>query len=287
MHIASNLNAQGIFSDLDRPWTRSTIRQILTNPKYVGSNVYNRRSFKLKMKRLLNPPDMWVLKEDAFPAIIADELFWKARQIIEARHIHLTDDELLARLRTLLERSGRLSGILIDEADDMPSSSIYALRFGGLHRAYELIGWNGRRDSSYIETNQMLRRRHRSLVDLIIKQLRANGTQLEFDNTTHLLTLDRELKVSVVLSPCYETQAGSQRWRIRFDAGLDPDITIAARLAPGNQSVQDYYLFPRIDMLSDRLRLAPNNGVCLDLYRFENLDFFYRVSRRVSVKDAA
>ena len=287
MHIASSLNARGIFTDQDRPWTRSTIRQILTNPKYVGSNVYNRRSFKLKIKRLINPPDMWVLKEDAFPAIVADELFWKAHQIIEARHIHLTDDELLARLRTLLERSGRLSGILIDEAEDMPSSSIYATRFGGLHRAYELIGWSGGRDSSYIETNQMLRRSHKSLVDHIIRQLRANGAQLEVDQTTHILTLDQELRVSVVLSPCLETQAGSQRWRIRFDAGLDPDITIATRLAPGNQSVQDYYIFPRIDVLTDRLRLAPNNGVCLDLYRFENLDFFYRVSRRVSLKNAA
>jgi len=50
--IAASLNHRGILSDLGRPWTRATIHQILTNPKYVGTNVYNRQSFKLKQKRI-------------------------------------------------------------------------------------------------------------------------------------------------------------------------------------------------------------------------------------------
>jgi Recombinase/Resolvase, N terminal domain len=149
--LAFSLNEKGILSDMERPWTRATIHQILTNPKYVGTNVYNRRSFKLKMKRLVNPPDMWVSRDEAFEAIVPLEVFLKARKIIDGRHIHLTDDDLLERLQELLRRWGKLSGILIDEAEDMPSSSIYASRFGGLHRAYELIGWNSRRDFGYIE----------------------------------------------------------------------------------------------------------------------------------------
>src|SRR6516164_952072 len=44
--IAAWLNARGAVTDLGRPWTAAVVRQILTNPKYVGSNVYNRRSFK-------------------------------------------------------------------------------------------------------------------------------------------------------------------------------------------------------------------------------------------------
>ena len=40
LQIASSLNHRGIVSDLRRPWTRATIHQILTNPKYVGTNVY-------------------------------------------------------------------------------------------------------------------------------------------------------------------------------------------------------------------------------------------------------
>ena len=46
--IAARLNGQGTRTDLDRDWTRATVREVLTNEKYIGNNVYNRISFKLK-----------------------------------------------------------------------------------------------------------------------------------------------------------------------------------------------------------------------------------------------
>ena len=58
--IAVNLNEQGIRTDLGRDWNRGTVRQILTNEKYIGNNVYNRVSFKLKKRRVRNGPDMLV-----------------------------------------------------------------------------------------------------------------------------------------------------------------------------------------------------------------------------------
>ena len=70
--IAIELNRRGILSDLGRPWTRASIHQILTNEKYIGRNVYNRVSFKLKDKRVRNPPEMWVRKDDAFEPIVEE-----------------------------------------------------------------------------------------------------------------------------------------------------------------------------------------------------------------------
>jgi DNA invertase Pin-like site-specific DNA recombinase len=286
-NLAFYLNGKGVLSDMQRPWTRATIHQILTNPKYVGANVYNRRSYKLKMKRLVNPPEMWISRSEAFKAIVSTDVFLQARRIIDARHIHLTDDDLLARLRILLERCGKLSGILIDEAEDMPSSSMYASRFGGLHRAYELIGWSDRRDFSFIETNRLLRRNHQDLIQTILADLRATGAHVEVDDHSDLLTINREYTASLLLSRCQETEAQSQRWRLRFDAGLIPDITIAARLNPGNQTVKDYYLLPSIDVLWKRLSLAPDNGVCLDLYRFDTLNVFLNLAKRTPLEDVA
>ena len=46
--IMEDLNGRGIAGEYDRPWTRATVHQILTNPKYIGANIFNRRSFKLK-----------------------------------------------------------------------------------------------------------------------------------------------------------------------------------------------------------------------------------------------
>jgi DNA invertase Pin-like site-specific DNA recombinase len=287
MLLATYLNSKGILSDLGKPWTRATVHQILTNPKYVGVNVYNRRSYKLKMKRLVNPPEMWISREGAFQAIVSTDLFLRARRIIDARHIHLTDDDLLARLRILLARHGKLSGILIDEAEDMPSSSVYASRFGGLPRAYELIGWTDQRDYSFIEVNRLMRRSHKSLIETILTDLRATGAEVEVDKQSDLLTINREYTASLLLSRCQETRAGSQRWRLRFDTGLVPDITIAARLNPGNLSVKDYYLLPRIDLLWKRLSLAPENGVLLDLYRFDTLNMFLNLAKRIPLEETA
>jgi len=285
--IAASLNQRGILSDLERPWTRATIHQILTNPKYVGTNVYNRQSFKLKQKRISNPPDMWITREGAFEPIVPAELFVQARAIIHARHRHLTDDELLGRLRSLLTRHGNLSGLLIDESEEMPSSTVYASRFGGLYRAYQLIGWEAKRDFGYVEINRAIKAKHGDLVKFILRQLHAVGAAIRLDSGSGLLTINESFTASLVLARCHETPSRSYRWQFRFDASLLPDITIAARLSPGNLEILDYYLFPRVDVLWQRLRLRPENGVVLDLYRFENLNFFESLARTVNVEEAA
>ena len=110
-------------TDLGRPWTRGTVHQVLTNEKYIGNNVYNRISFKLKKKRVINPPDMWIRGDSAFVPIVDPTLFDAVRQIIQERSRRFTDQEMLERLATLLKHTGWLSGFVIDERDDMPSTS--------------------------------------------------------------------------------------------------------------------------------------------------------------------
>lgn len=150
--ITAELNGRGVLGEDGRPWTRATIHQVLTNPKYIGANIYNRRSFKLKHRRVNNPTQMWIWRDGAFEPIISASVFEKARSIIESRHHHLSDQDLLEKLRELLRARGQLSGILIDETEDMPSSSCYSSRFGSLTRAYSLIGWTPDRDYGAGET---------------------------------------------------------------------------------------------------------------------------------------
>lgn len=169
--IAEQLNGAGILGEHGRPWTRATVHQVLTNPKYIGANIYNRRSFKLKHKRIKNPVDMWIWRQDAFLPIVDAAVFEQAGRIIESRHQHLTDQDLLERLRELLQKHGRLSGLLIDETEAMPSSSCYSSRFGSLVRAYTLIGWEPDRDFSYVEINRSIRRRHADLISTIFDEL--------------------------------------------------------------------------------------------------------------------
>jgi hypothetical protein len=62
---------------------------------------------------------------------------------------------------------------------------------------------------------------------------------------------------------------------------------IAARLQPGNDEILDFYLLPRLDLLTERLTFRPENGLILDVYRFNNLNFFMEMAKRVRLESAA
>ena len=282
--IMETLNGRGVLGEHGRPWTRATVHQVLTNPKYIGANIYNRRSFKLKHKRVKNPMQMWIWRDGAFEPIVTASLFEQARAIIESRHHHLSDQELLERLRELLRVQGRLSGILIDETEDMPSSSCYSSRFGSLTRAYSLIGWNPDRDYAYIEINRRLRRKHADLIASIFDQLLALGATVSVNQYNDLLTINCEYTASLILARCRESHAGNHRWHLRFDESLSPEIVLAARLQPGNEEILDYYLLPRLHVLAERLSLRPDNGLIMDVYRFNNLNFFMEMAQRVRME---
>lgn len=285
--IADALNADGLRTDLDRPWTRATVHQVLTNEKYIGNNVFNKISFKLKQRRVVNPREMWIRAEGAYPAIVDEALFLRAREIVDARSRHLSDQDLLDALRALLASNGFLSGLVIDEHEDTPSSSAFRSRFGSLLRAYEMVGYQPDRDYRYIEINRKLREAHPQIVAGVITGIENAGGSAVQDPRTELLTVNGEFTVSVVLSRCFETAAGSLRWRIRLDTGLLPDITIAIRMDELNAAPRDYYVLPSIDMTADRLRLAEQNGLSLDAYRFDTLDFFFSMAGRARFSEVA
>lgn len=285
--IADALNERGLTTDLERPWTRGTVHQILINEKYIGNNVWNRGSFKLKKKRVRNSSDMWIRSEGAFESIVDRSLFEAAQAIIRERSYKLSDDEMLEALQQLLQSRGYLSGLVIDETERLPSSSAYQGRFGSLLRAYELVGFTPDHDYRYIEINRMLRRMHPQIVTDTIAGIKKAGGWVEQDTATDLLTINGEFTASIVVVRCGTTTAGALRWQIRFDAGLWPDITVAVRMDQQNRVPLDYYLLPRIDMTKPRLRLAENNGVSLDAYRFDTLDGFFDLAARVELLEVA
>lgn len=283
--IAALLNGRGVKTDLGRDWTRGVVHTVLTNEKYIGNNIFNRRSFKLKKRRVENEPNMWVRADGVFDAIIEPRYFYTAQGIIRERNRKFSDDEMLAKLRALHGRQGWLSGILIDETDDMPSSSAYAYRFGGLVGAYRLIGYEINRDLSFIEDNRHIRRMHPEIVAGVIERIGEMGGRVTVDPDTDLLIVNDEVEASLVICRCTQSAAGQNRWRIQLDASLMPDITIAVRLAANNRDILDYYLIPAIDVEDPTIRLRDNNHVGLDAYRFDELEVFFTLAERVRLSE--
>lgn len=285
--IAERLNVMKIRTDLDREWTRATVHQVLTNEKYVGNNVYNRISFKLKKLRVINTPDMWIKKERAFEAIVPSDVFFTAQGIIRARARRYTDDELIDRLRHLYKNHGVLTSLIIDEAEGMPSSSVYSFRFGGLIRAYQKVGFTPDRDYRHIEVNRLLRRMHPGIVADTESRIAKMGGIVIRDPVTDLLQVNQEFTVSLVLARCQVPASGRSRWKIRFDTSLLPDITVAIRMDPSNQAALDYFLLPRLDFGQTPLSLADQNAVEFDSYRFDTLNYLYGMAERTRLRRAA
>jgi DNA invertase Pin-like site-specific DNA recombinase len=286
--IAETLNAQGMLTDHHRPWTRGTVHQVLTNEKYIGNNLYNRTSFKLKQRHVRNHPDMWVRKDGAFESIVPTDWFARVPTIIEERARRFDDDTMLVMLRQLFERTGVLSGLLIDEQDGMPSSSTYRTRFGSLVRAYTLVGFRPQRDYRYLAINRTLRARMPNVIKEITMGLEKVGAHVRVHAQTGLLHVNDEFTLSVVLARCMQLLGGTFRWRLRFDTSLAPDITVVVRMAADQSTPLDYYLFPCIDHPFRSIRLAEHdNAVIFDAYRFDDLDLLYALAERRPLRKAA
>jgi DNA invertase Pin-like site-specific DNA recombinase len=277
--IAEVLNAEGVLTDLGRAWTRGTVHQVLTNEKYIGNNVYNRSSFKLKQRHIHNPPESWIRADGVYQPVVDQETFQQARKIILRRSHRLGDEDMLQALRTILEKAGTLSGLVIDEQEGMPSSGAYRSRFGSLLRAYRLVGFRPQRDYRYVKINRALRELHPDVVGEVVAGLEQDGGSVR-QREDGLLVINEEFSISVIIARCQQTEAGAYRWRLRLDTSLKPDITVAVRMDATNRHRLDYFLFPHLDIARQRLRLTEQNSRSLDSYRFETLDILYSLSAR-------
>lgn len=162
----------------------------------------------------------------------------------------------------------------------MPATSIYARRFGSLIRAYQMVGFTPERDYHYLEVNRVLRKLHPEIVASTEGKIVDLGGSVFRDPVTDLLRINDEFTVSLVLARCQNRENTQNRWKVRFDTGLGPDITVAVRLDPSNTAPLDYYLLPGLDFCKPRISLADQNPIEFESYHFDTLDYLYGMAKR-------
>lgn len=285
--IADALNKLGHRTGMGTAWTRGTVHQVLVNEKYIGHNVWNRTSFKLKDEHVRNPQDDWVRADRAFEPVVSPLIFQTAQAIISARSFRWTDEQMLESLRALFQKEGFLSGLVIDEAPGLPSSTAYRSRFGSLLRSYGLVGFTPARDYRFIEANRQIRQTYPDVLRQTVELIKEVGAKVEINPLTDLLRVNDEFTLSLVLSRCQELASGSLRWVVKFDLGLCPDVTLAVRMTPSGKSALDYFLLPALDMTVPRVRISEHNPVDLEIYRFETLEILAHLSTRTPYRRIA
>lgn len=283
--IAERLNEQNIPAENGTLWTRAKIHQILTNEKYIGNNIYNKTSSKLKSRLVKNPKNEWVRCDKAYKPIISKKKYNKAQEIIQLRSVHLTNEELLEKLKQKLESNGKLSGFIIDEDDTGPSSSVYRTRFGGLLRAYTLIGYKPEHDYSYIQINEALRSFYSGIIEDFKGEIFKSNCYIDEYKYAPMLYINDELLISVLITKCTPMKSGKLRWKVRFDNSQKADITIVIRMDSQNISPLDFYIIPKIENEYSKMCMTETNNIRLDLYRFDNLDKLLQIITRMKVRE--
>ncbi|MDE7589547.1 recombinase family protein [Enterobacter bugandensis] len=283
--IAERLNEQNIPAENGTLWTRAKIHQILTNEKYIGNNIYNKTSSKLKSRLVKNPKNEWVRCDKAYKPIISKRKYNKAQEIIQLRSVHLTNEELLEKLKQKLESNGKLSGFIIDEDDTGPSSSVYRTRFGGLLRAYTLIGYKPEHDYSYIQINEALRSFYSGIIEDFKGEILKSNCYIDEYKYAPMLYINDEFLISVLITKCTHMKSGKLRWKVRFDNSQKADITIVIRMDSQNISPLDFYIIPKIENEYSKMWMTETNNIRLDLYRFDNLDKLLQIITRMKVRE--
>lgn len=284
--IAAWINSRGVLTQLGTSWTESRVRDVLTNEKYVGTNIFNRRSRRLGHKTVFNPPEMWIRCENAFTPVIPPERFREAQKVIASRVKALTKPQILDRLRAFCLPTGPVPKEVIAAGKDMPSVSTYARRFGGLVQAYEMIGYRLNCDYSYVPLNRRIRERKGELSTMIVQQLQEVGASVEVTVESGLLRINDEFTATVVCARCrnHRETAGRHLWVINTRKWQGADLAIVVRLKPGNEDILDFYLFPVVDTLPAKLHLTISNNRALDAYRFQNLQLLFKMAQRTQVE---
>lgn len=257
--IARELNAQGIRAPRGKPWRPGTIISLLSNERYVGNLVFNRRSFKLQQRMVKNPRELWVRCNDAIEPIITPDVFAKAQAIQvnrgrRPRHL-LSDQQILERLTALLKREGKLSEEIIQRAKDVPAPLTIIGRFGSLVAAYDLIGFN---------LPDRYRRNDRkaqvcSTIDVVVQELTVElerrGARVSWNQGTMVVNCNA-VSICVARATNY---AGCKCWRLcwasRKAKSAQANLTIIIRMDDTNQKASDYLLLPSVKIAekSDRI----------------------------------
>lgn len=281
--IAARLTAKGIQAEAGRHWTPAIVRQILSNEKYIGNNIFNRRSFKLKRRHVVNPPNMWIRKDGAFEAIVPKDLFYRAQEKLDKRRKQYSEDEMLEGLVQLLRREGSLSTQLIDADLATPSSITFINRFGSLFEAYARVGYI---DGSRYERWRLKKRlldKALSLFEQLEHALLSSGGRVERHSAPFLLSLNGEFQISFSLLRSSHSRYG-QCW-VPIRKVPQADLMILTRMDAMNQNVLDFIALPLEHDHHVNAVINPANERIYACWRYDDLGFLRAIAGRSTVDE--
>ena len=167
--VARVLNLHRIPREVPNEWDYAAVHRILSHPKYVGAVVFNQSSQKLRTHKTRLPKSEWIVTPRRFDPIVPEAWFDKAAEKLRNATINKSNEEMIADLRKLLAKRGRLTIPLIQAEPGIASPSTYRHRFGSMRQSYVLSGCHLIDDMAGINT----RVRYQYIKDHLLQELVA------------------------------------------------------------------------------------------------------------------
>ena len=255
MFVSENRTMQGIADELNRmrvpfidgrEWKRMGVRGILTNPKYKGTSVYNRRTGRLKSQVKTNAEAEWIVVPNAFEAIIDPATFERAQQVLRNKPFNLSDDQVLEALRSILRAKGKLSMPLFRGAPKTLSKEGYRRRFGSLVRAYDLAGYDSPLKVTVVhraEIRKVRRELMQNLVELFPGEV---SIQTRGPIRRDCLRLRDGTRVAVRACRSRKNNYKGPTWILQCARSEKRQISLVVCLNAGNTAPEFIYVLPPI-----------------------------------------
>lgn len=267
--LAEKLNERGVANSVNRPWRANAIREMLSNEKYIGNNVFNMSSVRLKSRRVRHHPSKWVRADGVFRPILDKATFDQAQSRLRSLNRRVTEFELLGHLTALWCKHGRLSSTIMQRAPTCPVQNTFARCFGSVLGGYKAVGY--RRTAQ--RTKDVATRK--SIAGDVAGELEKFGHSVELTRLhkqTKLL-IDDEIDVNVVVAHwCYRTRTGKPRWILRRSVAHRSDLLIIVRQQERPADMLDYFIVP--DVTSDVAQqfLLDRNHLETESFRASSLE---------------
>jgi len=273
--IADELNSRGVkYGGITRrEWYPQAVNRLLKNHKYAGINLYGRSTQRLRTPRAPVPRAMWTVAVGRWPAIVDEDTFLGAQERFANQTIFKSNEQLIADLRVLLSKTGKLSERIVINQPSLPSQASYRGRFGSMSQAFMLAGY----DNCRLHAIAVRRERRQLRDDLLAELVAASDGAISISRADghwkpELRFYNGDL-VSIYVCPSFTNSAGQVRWHLAAvprEAGL---VCLIARLTLLNDAFQDYFVLRSLHVRTTWTMTLDDDGLTAGrkLTRMEDL----------------
>jgi DNA invertase Pin-like site-specific DNA recombinase len=245
--IAKRLNQEKVLY-FNGAWDAGAVTRVLRHPHYAGTQIWGKTRWYLGGKAKRVPAEEWIVCQKAFEPIISNDLFEKAQSNLAGLTCHLSDEEMIERLRNVWRLEGRLSAEIIEQSLVCPSLTSYYKRFGGILEAYKKVGYPHAHLFAADATRQRGWIVRQQVMEELVRESQGRLYQFRPSGRRRILLRSHRtgLLISVLLARFQLTAKGQTSWSVDPRINDNPRLTALVLLDETNRIINKLFVFRRL-----------------------------------------